>query len=159
MRITYHGMNGTGRNITEARRDAGLKIEQALSGSYDPVLLPLPDGTILVGFRTPTDGWSYWFWRDGRLAGGCLCGSTTRDELERRMRRHAAQSTEDPRYLDHPSCTPRDHQDLQDHLAWQRRYQAAKAMGFTDTDAHAYACSPPQSADTAGTLPPAAARL
>ncbi len=152
MRITLHGMDGTGRTLTEARRDAGAKIEQALSGSYDPILLPLPNGTIMVGFRTPTEGWAYWFWREGRLAGGCLCGITTREELERVMRRHAAQSTEDARYLEHPSCTPRDHQDFQDHLVWQRRYQDAKARGMTDTDAHLFACSSPGSPDAPARL-------
>ncbi len=152
MRITYHGMDGTGRTLTEARRDAGTKIEQALAGPYDPILLPLPDGTIMVGFRTPAEGWSYWFWRDGRLAGGCLCGSTTRDELERVMRRHAAQSTENPAYLDHPSCHPRDHQDFQDHLAWQHRYQDAKARGSSETDVRRHACHPPGSPEVPGTL-------
>ena len=115
MRITYDGMDGTGRTLTDARRDAAHKIEQALSGTYDPVLLPLPDGDIMLGFRTPTEGWSYWFWRDGRLSGGCLCALTTREELERRMRRHAAQSTEDSRYLEHPTCTEQDKRDFDEY--------------------------------------------
>ena len=143
MRITYDGMDGTGRTLTDARRDAAHKIAQALSGTYDPVLLPLPDGDIMLGFRTPTEGWSYWFWRDGRLSGGCLCALTTREDLERRMRRHAAQSTEDSRYLEHPTCTAEDKRDFDEYRAWQQRYQAAKAMGLTDSEAHAYASSPP----------------
>jgi hypothetical protein len=143
MRITYHGMHGAGRTLTEARRDAAQKIEQALSGTYDPVLLPLPDGDIMLGFRTPAEGWSYWFWRDGRLSGGCLCALTTREELERRMRRHAAQSTEDSRYLEHPTCTEQDKRDFDEYRAWQQRYAAAQAQGLSDSEAHAYASSPP----------------
>ncbi len=153
MQITHHGMRGTGRTLTEARRDAAQKIEQALSGTYDPVLLPLPDGDIMVGFRTPTEGWSYWFWRDGRLSGGCLCALPTREELERRMRRHAAQSTEDSRYLEHPTCTAEDKRDFDEYRAWQHRYQAAKAHGLSDREARVYASSPPGQPESTGHPP------
>lgn len=53
--ITYFGMDGTGRTVTEAKKDAGAKIERALTGSYEPTLLS-SRGFIVLVYRDP-DGW------------------------------------------------------------------------------------------------------
>lgn len=55
--LTYYGMQGTGRNVTEARRDAGAKLQAAMEGSYEPELLE-SRGWVLVLWRDP-HGWRH----------------------------------------------------------------------------------------------------
>ena len=53
--IEYYGMEGQGRTVTEAKRDAGAKIEKALGGDWTPRLLTSRGWTILL-YREPS-GW------------------------------------------------------------------------------------------------------
>lgn len=55
--ITYFGMDGIGRTVTEAKRDAGAKIERALNGNYWPVMLSAGEHTY-IAYRDPC-GWNY----------------------------------------------------------------------------------------------------
>ncbi len=55
--ITYYGVEATGRNVTEAKKEAGKKIEHAMSGSYCPELLQ-SRGVGILFYRTP-DGWHH----------------------------------------------------------------------------------------------------
>lgn len=55
--ITYFGMDGSGRTMTEAKKDAGRKIEQAMTGNYQPVMLQ-SRGIIIILWRDP-QGWRY----------------------------------------------------------------------------------------------------
>lgn len=54
--INYFGMEGRGKNVTEARRAAGAKISRALTGSYDPKILS-SRGTAILVYRHPHYGW------------------------------------------------------------------------------------------------------
>lgn len=53
--IEYFGMPGSGKNVTEAKKDAGKRIEQALHGSYQPTMIH-SRGYALVIWRDP-HGW------------------------------------------------------------------------------------------------------
>jgi hypothetical protein len=55
VRIEYYGVEGQGKNLKEAKRDAGAKIEKALTGSYGPQIVSYRGYAILV-FRKP-EGW------------------------------------------------------------------------------------------------------
>jgi hypothetical protein len=55
--ITYFGMEGTGRTMTEAKKDAGRKVEEALAGSYEPMLLESRGWAIII-WRDP-HGWRF----------------------------------------------------------------------------------------------------
>jgi hypothetical protein len=59
VRVTYYGVDGEGRNVTEAKRDAGTKIEAAMTGSYSPTVLQ-SRGTAIVLWRDPW-GWQSCF--------------------------------------------------------------------------------------------------
>jgi hypothetical protein len=56
VRVTHYGMDGSGRNVTEAKRDAGRKIEAALSGHYTPEVAARKGWAALV-FREPGRIW------------------------------------------------------------------------------------------------------
>jgi hypothetical protein len=53
--LTYFGMEGSGATVTEAKKDAGRKIEAALDGSYTPEIVAWRGYAALV-YREPT-GW------------------------------------------------------------------------------------------------------
>jgi hypothetical protein len=50
--IEYYGVNGTGRNVTEAKRDAGEQIRKALDGDYTPSLIHWGGYTVMF-WREP----------------------------------------------------------------------------------------------------------
>jgi hypothetical protein len=55
--VTYYGMDGTGRTLTEAKKDAGRKVEAAMKGSYSPRLLHSRGWTVIL-WRDPY-GWRH----------------------------------------------------------------------------------------------------
>ena len=55
--ITYFGMEGQGNTMTDAKKDAGRKIEEAMTGSYQPVMLQ-SRGIAVILWRDP-QGWRY----------------------------------------------------------------------------------------------------
>ena len=102
-RITYFGMEGEGRNLTEAKRDAGRKVEQALEGSYTPELIgDISKGYAMLLVRQPKLGWESILLYPGKE--GALYGSsgsdTTKEECERRARAHLAGLLNDVSYID-----------------------------------------------------------
>lgn len=46
--IDYYGFEGIGKNVTEAKRDAGKKIEALHNGSFAPQLFTLGNNSMLV---------------------------------------------------------------------------------------------------------------
>jgi hypothetical protein len=56
--LEYYGVIGTGKNVTEAKRDAGEQIRKALDGDYSPALIHWRQYTVLV-WREPKLGWGY----------------------------------------------------------------------------------------------------
>lgn len=137
--IDYFGMSGTGRNVTEAKRDAGRRIEKAMNGDYTPFILQAGDETI-VGHRDPRFEWEYAFVRDGQLSGGSTCIGG-RDECERRARRHLGDIATDWRTCLTPAdvhpivLDADDRKDVAQRCQWQRDYHAARAAGLDDNNA------------------------
>ena len=151
--IKYFGMDGTGRNITEAKRDAGSKLERAMDGSYSPVILR-HRGTTCMIWREPT-GWEYRISRGEDRQYESLSGQTSacdsRDEAIREAIRHLCLTVFDWRTDsdDAPELMTnredrREYASLaQTHRAFNTRYAKAKAAGLSDTDCHSYALRNP----------------
>ena len=137
--IDYLGMWGTGRTKTEAKQDAARRIEEALGGSYTPVILTAGGETILM-YRDPLSGWSYHFVRDGELTGGCF-SMDDRFETERQARRHLGGLATDWRTCQGPDDVhpivqnQEDRRDIARGCQWQRDYQTARAAGLDDANA------------------------
>ena len=148
--IDYFGMPGSGRNVTEAKRDAGRKLQEAMTGSYNPVLLHWRGYCIFV-WRTP-NGWESTVTHDpegefgvirkeGTLYGGTHA-DCDREEVVRRCWEHLAQlgwkhedGTNPPPFL-------KDRRSIADFKTWaefQIRFKAARERGMSDDDAHSYA--------------------
>ena len=149
VRITYFGMEGTGRNVTEAKRDAGSKLEAAMRGSYNPVLMSHRGWSILV-WRTPS-GWESTIThepgefghvrKEGTLYGGSY-GDKTREEVIDYAKEHLAQVSWLPEDGLVPPAFLVKRQSVSDFKTWaefQMRYKAARERGMDDNDAHSYA--------------------
>lgn len=74
VRITHYGMEGEGRTLTEAKCNAGQKIEAILSGRWEPRIVSAHGQARLV-YRDPL-GW--WVQAVGSL---CIWGSYGTREL------------------------------------------------------------------------------
>lgn len=61
--IEYFGMDGAGRTLTDAKKDAGRKIEAAMKGSYEPTVLA-SRGVVILLWRDPY-GWRHSTITDG----------------------------------------------------------------------------------------------
>ena len=143
VRIEYYGMDGVGRNVTEAKRDAGAKIENALSGDYSPIIVRANGEAVLI-FREPRYGWGYALLHPDTHGLLRSNGSTydERDEAERKARSHLAQIVFS---YDGPDGSEviEDKHDLEEHkrwVAWQRLYRKWRDAGVADYIAHSNAC-------------------
>ena len=143
VRIEYYGMDGQGKNVTEAKRDASIKIEKALGGDYSPVIIRANGEGVLI-FRTPRDGWGYALLHPDTQGRVYSNGGTypTQQEAERRARAHLAQNVFEH---DGPDGTEviKDKRDLDEHkrwVEWQRLYKRWRDAGATDNVAHSNAC-------------------
>lgn len=136
VRITYYGMDGEGRNVTEAKKDAGRKIEEALHGNYTPFVLAR-DGVAFVAHRNP-QGWGYTIFRDDESGGSSYC-SDTREGTIRCMRSHAAQYFADST-PDYGASYIENAEDLHAHISlinWHRGYRAWLDAGLSKAEADA----------------------
>jgi hypothetical protein len=136
-------MEGEGRNITEAKRDAGAKIEHALSGDYCPTIIQAHGEAVLI-YREPKFGWTYLpihpdtqgrLWRN-------VSNEWTRDEAERRARQHLAQIifSHDGPDGSEVICNKNDREEHKRWAAWQRLYKKWRDTGASDQVAHENAC-------------------
>ena len=150
VRIEYFGMEGEGRNLTEARKDAGRKIEEALSGDYIPRLFHFRDETWLM-WREPHLGYCYQA-LTGRIAGQVFSSGNyqTREECERYMSKHAAQNV---CKIGEDSAVDLIvyREDRDSHMTWylwQGRFTAWQETGLTMEEAKIKAdfCPMPQAA-------------
>lgn len=154
VRITYYGMEGAGRTLTEAKTDAGRKIEQALSGYYTPTILSWRDWAILV-YRDPLASWKTAIIvdaetgvRSGRVWGGGPYA--TEKEAIRSAQSHLADLGwhPDDGETPPPFLTDRDLiSEFRSKVQFQVRYRTARDRGLSDGDAHAYACRDPRRHD------------
>lgn len=149
--IEYFGMGGSGKNVTEAKRDAGAKIEKALSGSYNPHVLEWR-GYVAIVFRCP-DGWK---WRQivnphddfDKVKTGTVYGNRgdgTFEEAMNSARQSLAQCGWKPEdgkaapSLFNPLCKVAI-QEFESWAEFQCRYHHAKTvLGMNDNDSHSYA--------------------
>lgn len=89
--VDYCGVSGTGKNVTEAKKDATRRIEKALSGSYSPRMLTAGPYAVLI-YRDP-DGWRSVFCHDEQGFRESIIGGTCYDSLrdaEKSVRHHLA---------------------------------------------------------------------
>jgi len=143
VRIDYFGMDGSGRNVTEAKKDAGAKIEEALSGDYSPVLIRSNGEGVLI-FREPKYGWGYALIHPDTQGVIRSNGSAypTKNEAELKARNHLAQIIFTHDGPD-GSEVIKDKHDLHNHkrwVTWQRLYKRWIDAGATDHIAHNNAC-------------------
>jgi hypothetical protein len=143
VQITYFGMNGQGKNVTEAKRDAGAKIERAMTGSYDPAIVHYRGHAAIV-YRSP-DVWHYSLVSDEEGFRERLCTTGAFDDKEvamQRARYHVAQNAWQlsdglavPSFVTDKS----DRMNLESLAKFQIRYARARELGMTDTDSHDFA--------------------
>lgn len=147
VRITYYGMEGEGKNLTEAKRDAGRKIEAAFSGNYTPEILSHRGYAILLA-REPS-GWGARIIvdpdgiRDGRV---WISGQETYEDAKRGALTHLAQLG----WQDADGKTPpdflKDRRAIADFVSWaefQLRYIEGRNRGIPESDLHDYASRNP----------------
>lgn len=143
VQIDYFGMSGQGKNVTEAKRDAGEKIQRALKGDYRPIVLTLGAET-MIGWREPTLGWFYATSEQAIRDYRHNSGGQTREETENTMRHHLAQNawngTNDTECLEFIH-DKRKQDDLRYWIKFQRDYQVLIAQGKSDIEAHRLAGS------------------
>lgn len=145
IRVKYYGMDGEGTTVTEAKKDAGRKITEALDGDYIPEILEWRGYAILV-YREP-EGWCSRTIADPEdgIKAGCVYGnpSSTREETIQSARRHLAQMGWKPEDgFDLPTFVT-NRNDIADHYNWckaQLRWRKARDAGLDANDCHAYAC-------------------
>lgn len=160
VRVDYYGMEGQGKNVTEAKRDAGGKIAKALDGDYKPVILQSRGWAIML-YREPRYGWTSATimdsgeWRANH--GGSSYGSGDYHETLCASLSHLAQMTWDGKE-EYPPCLKecveldklrRSDRDtmgrrlLADFKSWrcfQLAYKSAHAQSLPEGERHQWAC-------------------
>ena len=135
--IEYFGMEGIGKNVTEAKKDAGRKIEKAMTGGYTPVILSAGDDTVVI-FRSP-DGWRYGFLRNGDIT-GIQGQADDRQEVEKHARRHLGNNATDWKTCFGPDDVhpivkdSRDRRQVAEACKWQQDYHKAIDAGLDDNN-------------------------
>ena len=141
--LTYFGMHGAGRTVTEAKQDAGRKIEKALTGSYAPELLGRPHHTYrAILWREPTC-WSYHLLEHDtkpETLFGCSRDYGSRQDARRYVLCHLADLNDDVTLLSDPA----DIRDWQTKHDWVIRVRTAQAAGYSDEDARHVADGRPE---------------
>lgn len=161
IRVEYCGMPGTGRTVREAKQDAARKIEAALDGTYQPMVLSYRGLTAVV-WRVAKHGWVYGFLHEleashfERCEPTCYPGAGEAEPTTALLAcvNHMVSITRQEGEIDSPlfDALPPDmaaeaRRTLALQAPWQdefqRRYREAIAKGMSDNDAHAYASRNP----------------
>jgi hypothetical protein len=148
VKITYYGVEAEGRNLTEAKKAAGKKIEKAMTASYTPEVIAWRGNAVLI-YRTP-EGWcSANLMADGVLYERDLSGSWWGRDGEdwaavvAAVRLHLAQQGWEPADGEEvPEVlrnSPKLHGEYRSWVKFQLRYRDAVARGMGSNDAHDYA--------------------
>ncbi len=141
--LTYFGMPGTGRTVTEAKKDAGAKIEKALTGHYTPRVLNYRGWAFLV-YREP-HGWASAVIAQPDGFRESLCTRSQNDQTEKEAVAHAQEQlaqlgwedtdgTEAPAFL-----TTLQAREFREWAEFQLRFREAVRRGMGHNDAHSYA--------------------
>ena len=159
IRLTYHGMDGEGVTVREAKADAGRKIERALTEmSKAPVIVSV-DGRVALVAYDPGAGWGHRliaysgdeaYPRPGpQYVSGAF---PTQHEAILHAARHVLDLCWEPDAEDDethydaitskPFGAPMSHTErwemrrkILQGWAWQRRYRTARDAGLSDEDA------------------------
>lgn len=141
--LNYHGVEGVGRNVTEAKKDAGRTIQKIVARltpaiyshrGHSVVVYPNScGGTNYTLIHPDTDGQSY----------SCSCGGEYTETIADAVR-HLLSITRQIGEYDVPEWVPGsiDRRELigdwKRHDAFQRAYRVAEKAG--DPDPHGWAC-------------------
>lgn len=150
--IEYYGMNGSGKNLTEAKRNAGAKIERALEGTYWPSVISFK-GWLAFIYRDPVSGWWYQLLspeeqRNFAIKATRIHGTTNYDEFEdavRHARSHLAQCLIDPSdtmTYEHTNEVILNDADRKEHAYqcnWQLCYRTWSNLGKDDNECREHA--------------------
>lgn len=138
IKVEHYGVEGIGRTVGEAKRDAGRKIERMLSGDYSPQMRRRKNVVAFI-FRHPMYGWSYVTHVDGEDPSPYPSvhhgfDDHTRDEMIVEATYHAAQVAWDGEDGDELEELARDldrshKSQLISWAKWQLRYRASIAEG------------------------------
>lgn len=159
--IEYFGMTGSGATVTEAKRDAGQRIEQALEGDYSPIVARWRGHTVLA-FRHPRYEWGYRFLNESAVqsVSQCCSGYTSREECLRAMLIHIADigmsvddcpESIDPMFEPYTGLRQREIDDIKQEFARRLTYHQmihsrmteAEKIGLVGEDARDYAMRNP----------------
>ena len=157
--VEYFGVNGTGRNVTEAKRDAGRKIEAFVKESSAPKIMQWRGWAIL--YWRDIDGWCSAIiaergaLRDQTyLSFGCHA-QDDRELVESSIRLRLAQFGWKPE--DGTDCellkTVRERDEFRRWAEFQLRYCEARERGMSEQDAYDWAGRNPARRDLWETTP------
>ena len=137
--ISYFGMPGQGRTITEAKKDAGAKITRALDHDYTPTLLSYRGIQCLI-WRTP-EGICSCLPDTGKITGRTFHYSDNMAHVVEQQWFHLAQLGWDGKETE-PEMLPAEYRSqFKSWVRFQLRYTEARSQGKSDTEAHQYACT------------------
>lgn len=140
IRLEHFGVDGSGRTVTEAKQDAGRKIQALVEELRFPCVFRFPTGIVGVVART-VEGWSYaLLYADQESRTDALAASGYGDQAETvaAMRRHVAQNLVFG-VPDHGLSVLADDRARREHIGyvnWQLDYRALRAAGKSDHEAH-----------------------
>lgn len=145
--IEYYGFSGSGKNVTEAKRDAGRKIEAMANGTWSPEVIQLGENAMLV-YRDQYGWHDMWLMLKGNLRKEPFCGSCNDDTRQEAVTRAVFRlACEDPDMTeDHPiweripyhnNARQRKIDDWKRDRAFQTAYKAAPE---DCEDKHRWAC-------------------
>jgi len=159
--IEYLGMPGSGATVTEAKRDAGRRIEEALEGDYSPIVAQWRDHAVLA-FRHPRYEWGYRFLNDSAVqsVSHCCSGYTSKEECLRAMLIHIADigmsvsdtpESIDPLFASYFGLKQREIDEIKAEYARRLAYHQevsarmaeAESIGLSGEDARDYAMRNP----------------
>ncbi|NEX60101.1 hypothetical protein [Noviherbaspirillum galbum] len=139
--ITYCGMDGTGRNVTEAKKDAARKIERLITGDWTPFMFRHHGWTGFV-FRTNIQAqeWGYKLYQDDETSQAVFAASlfASRDDAITAAAWHISQNAGTYAGLE-KWLTGAKQRELDEYFAWQAAYAQAKAEGHLPEQCHVLA--------------------
>lgn len=145
--LDYYGMEGTGRTLTEAKKEAGAKIKAALTGRYSPEVLTLNGQAYLI-WREP-NGWHSRSLTDSQgIRAGEVYGSSGESDYAEcvkgawlQLGMNAWHGPEDNAIVLDAMPDKRIRGELQSWIGFQLAYRHKRAMGDTpDNELHRWAC-------------------
>lgn len=141
VKVDLYGMEGHGRNITEAKENAGEQIRQVLDGRWEPACI-LAGNLVAFIWREP-GGWGYRIVSasESRMFHNCVSDDDYK-ETERACRMHLAQNLmdmADPKSFDLSMSVVENHKDRREHahyIEWQVCFRAWHDAGVDRDECH-----------------------